>query len=93
MGFESLDAPGTLTPEAYCNLRTEEAHMFTIDSEYRRSDLHQAYGGQRQGGISTPTAHPFIMLFTGKTGEDYGYADAGTTMASSIRLAKDRGAI
>lgn len=42
---------------------------------YRRRDLHDQYGGQRQGGISTPQNHPFLMLFTGETGEQYGYRD------------------
>jgi 5-methylcytosine-specific restriction protein A len=42
---------------------------------YRRRDLHDQYGGQRQGGISTPSQHPFILLFTGESGEQHGYAD------------------
>ncbi len=37
--------------------------MFKIGKIYRRADLHEQYGGQSQGGISTPRAHPFIMLF------------------------------
>ena len=42
---------------------------------FRRRLLHEAYGGQRQGGIGTPSEHPFILLFTGHTGEQYGYRD------------------
>ncbi len=42
---------------------------------YRRRDLHHQYGGQRQGGISTPSAYPLVFLFTGETGEQYGYRD------------------
>lgn len=50
--------------------------MFERDQIYnRRRDLHERYGGQRQGGISTPTAHPFIMLFTSAIGTQYGYKD------------------
>lgn len=41
----------------------------------RRNDLHRLYGGQMQGGISTPSKHNFIMLFTSTTGEQYGYKD------------------
>ena len=41
----------------------------------RREDLHGPYGGQEQGGISTPASHPFIFLFTGDTGSDFGYRD------------------
>jgi 5-methylcytosine-specific restriction protein A len=34
-----------------------------------------AVWGQRQGGISTPKDHPLIFLFTGESGEQYGYHD------------------
>ncbi len=50
--------------------------MFELGKIYnRRRDIHDPYGGQRQGGISTPTAAPFVFLFTGTTGEQYGYHD------------------
>ena len=49
--------------------------MFEIGKAYRRSDIHDKYGGQGQGGISTPRAHPFIMLFSGESGREYGYED------------------
>ena len=42
---------------------------------YRRRDLHAEYGGQRQGGISTPQAHSMVLLFTGESGHKYGYSD------------------
>jgi 5-methylcytosine-specific restriction protein A len=42
---------------------------------YQRRDLHERFGGQRQGGISTPKDHPLIFLFTGESGEQYGYHD------------------
>lgn len=42
---------------------------------YRRRDLHEALGGQRQGGISTPSRFPVILLFTGDQGTLYGYHD------------------
>ena len=41
----------------------------------RRSEIHEPYGGQWQGGISTPRDWPFIFLFTGESGEQYGYKD------------------
>jgi 5-methylcytosine-specific restriction protein A len=41
----------------------------------RRDDLHRRFGGQQQGGISTPVEHPFIMLFAGDSGDQYGYRD------------------
>ena len=46
-----------------------------VGAEYKRTDLHDAFGGQRQGGISTPADEPVILLFTGETGEQYGYRD------------------
>jgi 5-methylcytosine-specific restriction enzyme A len=49
--------------------------MFVKGREYRRTNLHEQYGGQRQGGISTPADWPIVLLFTGETGEQYGYAD------------------
>jgi 5-methylcytosine-specific restriction protein A len=48
---------------------------FVVGKIYRRRDLHEAYGGQWQGGISTPANHPVIFLFTGDSGKQYGYED------------------
>lgn len=41
----------------------------------RRRDIHGIFGGQRQGGISTPREAPYVFLFTGTTGTQYGYDD------------------
>lgn len=49
--------------------------MFILGDIYKRSDLHRLYGGQKQGGISTPSGGKFLMLFTGETGLQYGYQD------------------
>jgi 5-methylcytosine-specific restriction protein A len=57
----------------------EVASMFVQGREYRRRDLHQQFGGQEQGGISTPLKYPLILLFTGEAGEQYGYADGWTS--------------
>jgi 5-methylcytosine-specific restriction protein A len=48
---------------------------FIKGMQYKRKDIHDAFGGQRQGGISTPQKYPFIFLFTGGTGNKYGYKD------------------
>lgn len=50
--------------------------MFEQGKEYNRRLLHEEYGGQRQGGISTPTGSPVILVFTGDSGEKYGYRDS-----------------
>lgn len=42
---------------------------------YKRSEIHDQYGGNRQGGISPSAKLPYIFIFSGKTGEQYGYKD------------------
>lgn len=49
--------------------------MFTKGDIYRRRDLHEKYGGQQQGGISTPAKFDIIMLFTSERGQEHGYSD------------------
>jgi len=49
---------------------------FEIGALYkRRETIHSLLGGQQQGGISTPSAHPFVIAFTGEAGEAHGYTD------------------
>ena len=54
--------------------------MFVRGQVYRRRDLHHRskFGGQQQGGISTPANHNVILLFTGKQDEQDGYSDGWT---------------
>ena len=52
--------------------------MFVQGKLYRRRGLHNQYGGQSQGGISTPANQNFIFIFTGEQGEQYGYSDSWT---------------
>lgn len=52
--------------------------MFTKGETYRRREIHALFGGQEQGGISTPSNHQVIFLFSGDTGEQYGYRDGWT---------------
>ncbi|WP_291982233.1 HNH endonuclease signature motif containing protein [Candidatus Accumulibacter sp. ACC005] len=62
------------------SLSTEGAaseHPFIVGQVYRRrSDIHERFGGQGRGGISTPKAAPFIFLFTAESGSAYGYEDS-----------------
>ena len=46
-----------------------------LGREYKRRELHDFYGGQRQGGISTPQKYPYIFKITSKRGEEHGYVD------------------
>jgi len=47
--------------------------MFVIGETHRRRELHERFGGQWQGGISTPSARNVMLLFTGDKGKYYGY--------------------
>ncbi|RZT93721.1 5-methylcytosine-specific restriction protein A [Rivibacter subsaxonicus] len=50
--------------------------QFVVGVEYgRRDDIHLNYGGSRQSGISSSAVCPAIFLFTGDSGEQYGYRD------------------
>jgi 5-methylcytosine-specific restriction protein A len=42
---------------------------------YKRSLIHDEFGGNRQGGISPSAKVPFIFIFSGKSGAQYGYRD------------------
>lgn len=53
-----------------------ESPSFQVGAIYnRQADIHGRYGGQQQGGISTPAEYPLIFLFTGESGSEYGYVD------------------
>ena len=53
-----------------------EGVPFEIGRTYHRQrDIHQIYGGQERGGISTPNGAPYVFLFTGESGGQYGYQD------------------
>jgi hypothetical protein len=41
----------------------------------RRKTIHEIYGGQEQGGISTPADHRNTLLFSDPDGANYGYTD------------------
>lgn len=49
--------------------------MFEVGQKYHRWELHDKFGGQRYTGISTPADRALIFLFTGESGENYGYED------------------
>ncbi|MBY5992943.1 HNH endonuclease signature motif containing protein [Ferrimonas balearica] len=50
--------------------------MFEVGKIYKRKEqIHGVYGGQGQGGISTPSKHAMVLVFTSDAGENYGYQD------------------
>jgi len=49
---------------------------FEIGALYnRRQEIHGRFGGQTQGGISTPAGSAYVFLFTGEAGAQHGYND------------------
>lgn len=56
----------------------QEFVTFSPGRLYRRRELHDELGGQRQGGISTPAKSPLILLITGDSGKQHGYYDEWT---------------
>lgn len=66
LGFEVIEIPHPLE-------KLEKGKL------YKRKDLHDLYGGQEQGGISTPKEFPVIFIFTGEIGETHGYKDGWST--------------
>lgn len=78
LGFEMVIRRGDKDVPLGEVLETEtpHGHSFRIGAHYsRRADIHEVYGGQMQGGISTPADAPFVFIFTGDAGEQHGYRD------------------
>ncbi len=48
---------------------------FIPNQVYKRSLIHDEYGGNRQSGISPSARVPYILIFSGKLGTKYGYRD------------------
>jgi len=48
---------------------------FIPNQLYKRSLMQDEYGGNRQGGIAPSAKFPFIFIFSGKSGAQYGYKD------------------
>ncbi len=48
---------------------------FVTGQIFKRTSLHEAYGGNRQSGICPSTKFPYIFIFTGAQGGQHGYAD------------------
>lgn len=48
---------------------------FIPNQLYKRSLIHDEYGGNRQGGISPSAKVPYIFIFSGKSGAQYCYRD------------------
>jgi 5-methylcytosine-specific restriction enzyme A len=53
--------------------RTMPEGQFQPGNLYKRRDLHSVWGGQQQGGISTPAGADYALLFD----DTYGYCGEG----------------
>jgi hypothetical protein len=49
--------------------------MFNPKTIYKRSTIHDQYGGSRQSGICPSAKFPYIFIFTGSGGSKHGYKD------------------
>ncbi|MFT7827043.1 HNH endonuclease [Priestia megaterium] len=50
-------------------------YPFIEGQVYKRSYIHDLYGGNRQRGIAASKDKPMIFIFSGKEGKTYGYED------------------
>ena len=66
------------------------ARALIVGETYYRKALLEAYGGQLQKGIWTPKEFPVVFLFSGDSGELYGYKDGWTADESSNTQGKVR---
>lgn len=58
------------------DVQFQELPQFQIGKSYRRQEeITGKFGGSRQSGIAPSKITPAIFLFTGDTGEQYGYTD------------------
>lgn len=49
--------------------------LFTIGQVYKRTEIQNRYGGNRQGGIANCAQFPYIFIFSGEAGHQHGYKD------------------
>ena len=59
----------------------------------RRADIHAVFGGQQQGGISTPTRVSAIFLFSAEAGQHHGYEDGWSESGESVFLYTGEGQV
>jgi 5-methylcytosine-specific restriction protein A len=50
-------------------------NLFQINQVYRRREINEQYGGNRQSGISVSAKFPFVFIFSGQAGHQHGYKD------------------
>jgi hypothetical protein len=53
--------------------------MFEKGEFIKRASIHDKYCGNRQNGISVSAKFPYIFIFSGKAGHQWGYLDRWIT--------------
>ena len=69
---------------------SESAYVFVTGQTYRRTELHARYGGQRQGGISTPASEARKALLASI---ERGWEDWMTVWEPGARVSAQHGRI
>ncbi|GIH09398.1 hypothetical protein Rhe02_74650 [Rhizocola hellebori] len=66
----------------------DEAASWDLEpgAELLRQELHDQYGGPQQGGIAPSSRTPNILLFSTKSGQQFGYADQEGWLDSTTYL-------
>lgn len=49
--------------------------QFIVEEQYKRSEIHDQFGGNRQRDISASARKSIIFIFSGSNGIQYGYSD------------------
>lgn len=52
-----------------------DKYPFILNQVYKRSIIHDLYGGNRQWGISYSKDYPYIFIFSSQAGHQHGYKD------------------
>lgn len=52
-----------------------DKYPFILNQVYKRSIIHDLYGGNRQWGISYSKEYPYIFIFSSQAGHQHGYKD------------------
>lgn len=69
LGFKVIKLPGAIAASG-------EIPVFVVGNAYRRKDeITGRFGGSGQSGIAPSSIAPAIFLFSGGSGEQYGYKD------------------
>lgn len=64
-----------LLPDDFSLEEDSTSGPFVVGKTYKRTDIHDEYGGKRQSGIAPCSEYPFVLIFTGERGEEFGYED------------------